>query len=165
MATSFIAIAAMIILRSPLSDVIKRISEIRFRGARVTIQQLTERTEALEVGGEDPAPRTFGVETDARITILASWASVERAIAELAKSRHLRPRSTQRLIEQLRKAGIIDYSLASILRDMGSMRNFIAHSEDLSNQYLDTGTVQHYVEAAARLELTVERLKEQETDP
>ena len=68
--------------------------------------------------------------------------------------------STRKQVEVLRKGGVIDESLAAVLQDMGAVRNLIAHGGDVHTQDIDKRTVQIYVEAAARLELSVEQLQQ-----
>lgn len=90
-----------------------------------------------------------------------SWASVERAIAELAEARDIgRRMSMRKQVELLHRGGVIDDQLAAVLQDMRVVRNLIAHGGDVHTQKLDRGTVQVYIEAAARLELIVERLQQ-----
>lgn len=160
-----VAVVALLMLRSPLSKLVPLIEKVRYKDWQVdfrpVFQELTKKTRSLEAVDEDLSPRTFYVDTDPRITILASWASVERAIADLAETRHVSRRaSIRKQVELLRKDGVIDDSLAAVLQDMAAVRNLIAHGRDVRTIHLDKATVQMYVEAAAHLELSVEGLQQ-----
>ena len=160
-----VAIVALCMLRVPLSKLILLIEKVRYNGLQVEfrpfIQELTEKTKSLDTVDRDLIPKMLDFDADPRITILASWASVERAIAELAEARHVSRRaSTRRQVELLRRADVISDPLASILQDMGAVRNLVAHGQDVRAEDLDQRTVQVYVEAAAYLEATVVRLQQ-----
>ena len=128
---------------------------------RQVFQEVTAKARSLESVDEDSTPRIFDIDADPRVTILMSWASVERAIAELAEARDIgRRMSMRKQVELLHRGGVIDDQLAAVLQDMRVVRNLIAHGGDVHTQELDRGTVQVYIEAAARLELIVERLQQ-----
>ena len=165
LAWPIVAICALFVLRAPLSELILRIERVSYSGLQVDfrsfIQELTEKTKSLDTVDMDSIPRALDVGSDPRITILASWASVERAIAELAEIRHVSRRaSTRRQVELLRRAGVINDRLASVLQDMGAVRNLVAHGQDVRAEDLDETTVQFYIEAASFLEATVGQLQQ-----
>ena len=62
--------------------------------------------------------------------------------------------TTRRRVEMLRQARVIDHELAAVLNDMGSVRNLIAHGEDIP---LHDDSVQEFSRAAARVESVVEQ--------
>lgn len=160
-----VAVGGFFLLWRFLPKIIPYIQSISGRGWRVdirpTIEELTVRTRSLgPVDDEDASPiRPPEVIVDARMTIIAAWASVETAIAELAGVHGART-STRRQIELLRQNDVIDDPLAAVLRDMQAVRNLIAHSTDVQQQDLDERTVQIYVDAAARLQRHVEHYQQ-----
>ena len=156
---------ALFMLRAPLSELILRIERVSYSGLEVDfrsfIQKLNEKTKSLDTFDLDSVPKAIDVRTDPRITILASWASVERAIAELTEARGVSRRtSTRRQVELLRRSGVINDQLASVLQDMGAVRNLVAHGQDVSAEDLDETAVQDYIEAASFLEASVGQLQQ-----
>ncbi len=159
-----VAVGGLILLWRLLPKIIPYIQSISGRGWRIdlkpTVEGVTERVRSLEpVDDEDTSPTTlFEVVGDPRMTIITAWASVERAIAELAGVGGART-SPRRQIELLRQNSVIDDPLASVLREMQALRNLIAHGTDVQQQDLDERTVQIYVDAAARLQRHIEHYR------
>ena len=163
-----VAVGGVVMLWRLLPRIIPYIESVSGRGWRVnlrpTVEELTMRARSLgSADDEDASPiRPLEVVAEPRMTIMMAWASVERAIAELAGVPGART-STRRQIDTLFRRGAIDGQLAAVLRDMHAVRNLIAHSTDVQQpQDLDERTVRIYVEAAARLQRLVEHY--QETD-
>ena len=159
------AVIALLILRPLLWKLGSLIETIRYKGLelnfRQAVQGAAERADSLvavdEATVEHSLPETL--DPDPRITILKSWAWVETAIEDLAKKHrgdlgqvdHV---STRRRVEMLRKANKIDDALATVLHDMGGVRNIIAHGRDIP---LNDDTVREFSRAAARVASIVEQ--------
>ena len=158
------ALVALLILKPFLWKLGSLLETIRYKGLelnfRRTVQDAAERAESLvaddEAVVEDSLPGTR--DPDPRITILKSWAAVETAIEDLARAHRqelgqIDRMPTRRRVEMLRQASVIDHELAAVLNDMGSVRNLIAHGEDIP---LHDDSVREFSRAAARVASVVE---------
>ena len=159
------AIVALLILEPYLKELISLIETIRFKGLELNLNQSVDNTadkvaslETVDESiAEDPLPEVL--DPDPRMAIIKSWASVETAVEDLASANkqvlgRVERISTRRRVEKLRRSGLIDDSLAAVLRDMGSVRNVVAHGGDIS---LHDATVREYARAASRLASIVEQ--------
>ena len=160
------AFVALWMLRSPLKDLSRLVEKIKYKDLELnfgrTLEETAGRADSIQpIDGKDSEVNKIlegALDPDPRIAVLKSWASVETAVEKLAHSHlndhgHSRRIPTFRLIEVLFQAGVIDHSLASVLREMRPLRNLIAHGEDIT---VDDHTVRAFARAAARLALIIE---------
>ena len=152
-------VLVIVLLRPHLLKLISLIETVRYKGLELNfkevVQEVTEKAESLPAVSKslvvEPLPET--IDHDPRITILKSWASVERAIEDFARMYRkdlgrLDRMSTRRRVQVLNDAKLIDDTLASVLYEMGGVRNLIAHGRDIA---LDSDTVYEFSRASARL--------------
>ena len=155
----------LFMLRPYLSKLSPLIETIRYKGFelnfRRSVLDVADRAELLEAVDDSSVevPLPEALDPDPRIAILKSWARVETAIEDLAKEHRQelgqgKRMSTRRRVEMLHKASLIDHSLASVLHDMGAVRNLIAHGEDIP---LNDYTLREYLRAAAHVASIVEQ--------
>ena len=159
------AVIALWILRPFLWKLGTLIETIRYKDLelsfRRTVLDAAERAESL-VAVEDPIvedslPETL--DTDPRITLIKSWASVETAIETLAKVHRIEqgqidPMTTHGRVEMLRQAKVINDEEASIMREMQAGRNLIVHGRDIP---LNEEIMRTFSRTAVRLASLVER--------
>ena len=153
------------ILRPYLEKLIGLVRTIRYKDLELslnqTMEKATSRAEALEPTSDsvldvvEPKP----ADSDPRITILNSWASIEAAIRNLAAAYQeaigpTERMSTRRRIWVLSQANLIDDSLVASLDDLRAIRNLIAHGEDLR---FDADALRDFSIAAVRVESIIER--------
>ena len=159
------ATTAFFLLRPQLVKLFSLVETIKYKDLelsfRRTLQDAAERVESLERVNDSTVQEFLPgtLDPDPRIAILKSWAAVETAIENLARTyQHKLGKvervSTYRRVEMLRKADLIDSSLAGVLHDMRAARNLIAHGGDIP---LNTDTVQIFLRAAAHLATVVEQ--------
>ena len=155
------------LLKEPLKTLISRIDTIKYKDLEMTVNAdmgaFSKRVNALETRPTEIQTEILGTfDEDPRITIIKSWASVEDAIDRLLKETQGQlgwsgKMYTAKGIHVLRHAGIIDPELASLLLDMRTVRNLVAHNREI--QLLDRN-VRQYVQAAARVASIVEERRQ-----
>ena len=169
LAWPIVAIFVLIVLLWKLPALIEKISEfvesVKYKDIelhlRKAVEDATAKADSLPVEEEPIAPTApfASIDPDPRIALLKSWASVEEAIRGLAMTHQNRlgpvgRMSTSRRVDALRRAEIIDNSLAAVLLDMGGLRNLIAHGSDIP---IGTNTGMEFSRAAERLASIVEQ--------
>ncbi len=166
------ALVMVWILRPNFEKLVSLIRTIRYKGLEVDLNQSLQEAAS---GAAEILPEVENAalaaslretsDTDPRIAILKSWASVEAAIEGFVTanrdSLHLTGRvdrmSTRRRVQALSQAGLIDDSLASVLYDLGGVRNLIAHGQDIPLDALNPDTVRNFARAAAQVVSIVEQ--------
>ena len=169
-----------LLFKPQVTSLIGLIHNIKYKGLEINLNQSVEKvvegaTKALsEVSDPPPEPNLQQMsDTDPRITILYSWASLENAIRRLALANRevlglsvrVDRMSARRIIQTLHQSEIINSSLADILYEMGELRNLIAHAEDISSRSLDPDIVERFARAASRVTQIVERRMEPSGSP
>ncbi len=160
-----VAFIALLVLRPYVKHLASLLEKVKYKDLELTfrrsVQDTADKVASLPVADErqDVEPMQVSHDTDPRITILKSWAAVESAIESLALAHSseigkVHRVLTHRRVEALRRANVIDDTLAAVLQDMRGVRNLIAHGRDFP---LDKETVDVFSTAAARLESVVER--------
>lgn len=158
-------IGATFILRPILKELSTLVKTIKYKDLEISLEESVEKVakeaESIKNGWDavTPQPTPESIDPDPRIAVIKAWASVETLIEKLVQVNKNRlgqgtQRSTRQRIGSLLKAGVIDHPLASILREMNSTRNMIAHGEDI---FLNENTVWTFVEAVTVLETFLEQ--------
>ena len=120
-----------------LDDVNAQVAAVTRDGAEIPVA-----SELLELAQIHP-----------RGAVIDSWLAVEAAIRQVATSRGivadpLRRRSTFSVERELARSGVIEPSVVSILRELRSIRNEVAHRLDLP---VTPEMARQYASAASRM--------------
>ena len=169
------ALVIVWILRPNLEKLVGLIRTIRYKGLEVDLNQSLQEAAS---GAAEVLPEVDNstlaaslretADTDPRITILKSWASVEASIEGLVMANRdslpvigrVDRMSTRRRVQVLSQANLIDDSLASVLYDLGGVRNLIAHGQDISLDALHPDTIQIFSKAAAQVVSILEQQRD-----
>lgn len=169
------ALVIIWMLRPHLEKLISLTRTIRYKGFELDLNQSVEEaasgaSEALpeiDISTLDASLQETADE-DPRITILKSWASVEEAIEGLVMANRetlagigrIDRMSTRRRVQALSQTNLIDNSLASVLYDLGGVRNLIAHGHGIPLDTLNADTVWNFSKAAAQVVSIIEQQRD-----
>lgn len=167
--------AALIVffaLRPNLDSLFSLITAIRFKGFEIDLdQRMRDAVEDIKLLDSTELPPLDQISSaildpDPRFSVMASWAFIEAAIDDLAEEildeeLNTRQLSTSKRIEMLRQSNVIDGLVVSVLHDLKTVRDLVAHSE---NAVISEHSVQEFVRAATRVESIIEERRNNTTN-
>ena len=158
---------AILVFRGPISNLLPFIQRLRYKDFVVEFNRKLDEveTKAAAIIGKDVDERVEDhmlelAQVHPRGAIIESWIAVEDAIRDFAVSRDMaadlsRSRSTLAVERELAGSGALSPGLASLLRDLRSTRNRVAHILDVP---LTSEMARHYASAASSVIVALETL-------
>ena len=168
LAWPLVLIVFLFVFRIELVKVVQRLAHLKYKDFELDFEKVKQQAEALQIKfsgkptpGESPVFTSLedqildAVERAPSAAILLSWSALETSIASAVSRLAISPnspsyRSPVHNIEMLSKNGRLSSSHESLLHDMRSLRNKVAHE---SNSMLSISQDQALNYASTALEL------------
>lgn len=160
-------VLGIFVFRGPISNLLPFLQRLRYKDFVVEFNQKLDEveTQVAAITGEGADVRVEDdmlelAQAHPRGAVIDSWLAIEKAIRDVAASRKMevdlpRQRSTLAIERELARSRVLSPAVVSLLRDLRSTRNEVAHRLDVP---LTPEMARQYASAALRVVVTLEEL-------